>query len=313
MYCPRCGNELASDTVFCPKCGTKVASDLATSHENAPISKNFENVDVQNVFTERVNSELFDDRRSQNMLFSLYARLVNPVKEIEAITETIENLQQRIRELRDVKSINDRFFKWIIIIVFIAVLVIQFFPGTLAALFYDSVVGPYIYAPVTDFLEEHLWQLISILLGVAFWLITLLFTPIVFTIPAIFITTFLSSPYVKAKYKLNLKKADELELELNQLFSERTSMCNTIKNEIAYVPKAYRYSHALRYFAEMYEQQRVDTLKEAVNCYVNDEHQAELLNTIEENVNKVLEYLSSIAEMTVSVNSNLETLNQKIW
>lgn len=42
---------------------------------------------------------------------------------------------------------------------------------------------------------------------------------IVFTIPDIFITTFLSSLYVKAKYKSNHKKADELELELNQFFS----------------------------------------------------------------------------------------------
>jgi uncharacterized Zn finger protein (UPF0148 family) len=299
MYCPKCGNELTSDNVFCPKCGTKIASDLATSHENAPISKNFENVDVQNAFTQRVNSELFDDRRSQNMLFSLYAKLVKPVKEIEAITEKIENLQQKILELRDVKSINDRFFSRIIIIVFIAVLVIQFFPGTLAGSFYDGVVGPYIFVPVTDFLMEHLWQLIAILLGVVFWLITLLFTPIVFTIPAIFVANFLSSLYVKAKYKSNLKMAEELELELNQFFSERTSMCNAIKNEIAYVPKAYRYSHALRYFAEMYEQQRVDTLKEAVNCYVNDKHQAKLLNTIEANVNKVLEYLAFIAEMTI--------------
>lgn len=298
MYCTKCGNELAGDNVFCPKCGTKVVSDLVASNENASISKYFEKVDVQNVFTERVNSEVFDDRRSQNMLFSLYAKLVNPVKEIEAITSRIENLQENIRELRDVKSIKDR-FGWIIIIVFIAVLVIQFFPGTLAESFYDGIIGPYIFTPVVNFLKEHLWQLIYLLLGLVFWLITLLFTPIVFTIPAIIIKTFLSSLNVKAKYKLNLKKAEEYELELNQLLSERTSMCIDIKNEIAYVPKAYRHSHALRYFAEMYEQQRVDTLKEAVNCYVNDKHQAELLNTIETNVNKVLEYLDFIAEMTI--------------
>lgn len=134
-----------------------------------------------------------------------------------------------------------------------------------------------------------------------------------FTIPVIIIVKILSSFFINIKYKSNLKKADELEIPLNQLLSERNSMCHAIKNEIAYVPKTYRYSQALTYFVEMYEQQRVDTLKEAINCYVNDKHQAELLYTIEENVNHVLEYLSGISEMTVSVNSNLESLNKKIW
>ena len=302
MFCSNCGSELSQGAQFCSKCGKQIiTTDVSIVNEegfekNAPVSANFENITVHNQFSERVNSELFADRKSQNKLFSLYAELIAPVKKIEKLTEEIETQEQQITYLRNEFNAEMPRMGCLTVIAFIVFAVLFWIDGspveTLAEMTMPRIVEPVLqWAMKTDvFLIT--WSVTLIMYLLTIFAIPLLFT-IVFKI--IWRIT-VARIYKKIKYKKNLAQAEHIKKACDNLLKERDAICYAEKEKLMYVPKKYRYSEAIAYFADLYNSTRVDTLKEAVNIYAHDKQEAEKLKAITKKVNEVISYLSAIEE-----------------
>ena len=111
------------------------------------------------------------------------------------------------------------------------------------------------------------------------------------------VLNFVIAPMIRKKnYKRNLAEAEKIERVRDDLLKERDKLCYSEKDKLMYVPKKYRYSGALEYFVDLYNSTRVDTLKEAVNTYVHDKQEEEKRKLIEEKLNQVIRYLSSVEE-----------------
>ncbi|MBP3593471.1 MAG: zinc-ribbon domain-containing protein [Lachnospiraceae bacterium] len=277
MFCSNCGYELPDGVQFCSKCGTRIRNgDLVVVKEeefenNAPVSAKFENITVQNQFSERVNSELFADRRSQNKLFSVYAELIAPVKKIEGLTESIKSCDEQIAYLRDEKNAE------------IAHGCLSIVVATVVGFPLGAIVG---------FQEKILDY--SFLLGYSFMFLFPVLLTFVFRI--IWKLTY-GQIYKRITYKENLKKADALENMRDDLLKERDAVCFAEKDKLMYVPKKYRYSGAISYFVDLYNSSRVDTLKEAVNAYAHDKQVAEKLKLLSSQIDVITEFLGSIEEI----------------
>jgi len=119
MFCRKCGYELPSDADFCPKCGTRVINEEIVSTNNnedvQKINKPFGERDKkasvedvkqfgvnQNSFSTRIESS--DDRETNDALFSLYEKLIEPVKHIEGLVHKIKANQAEIDDKRTYKN-----------------------------------------------------------------------------------------------------------------------------------------------------------------------------------------------------------------
>ena len=276
MFCSNCGCELSEEVRFCSKCGkaiitTEVAAVKEEEFEkNAPVSAEFENVTVQNQFSERVNSELFADRRSQNKLFSLYADLINPVKKIEELTEKINECGSQIKYLRNEKNAEIEHGRISIVLGILLGMPLGFL--------------------IVAFITEGELNFFSFIMGY-------IVMPAVLTVVFRKIWKGTYGKYYKNReYKKNLSKADKFESMQSDLLKERDEVCFSIKDKLMYVPKKYRYSEALAYFVDLYNSTRVDTLKEAVNVYAHDKQEEEKIQILTEKINEVIVYLASIGE-----------------
>lgn len=302
VFCSNCGYELPDGVQFCSKCGTRIRNgDLVVVKEeefenNAPVSAKFENITVQNQFSERVNSELFADRRSQNKLFSVYAELIAPVKKIEGLTEQISECNKKMAYLKDENNAEMPQITRLTVIAFIIFAVLFWLDGSPVETVSEMIM-PGIVEPVLQWAMEQDAFLIK-------WSITLimgLFT--MFTIPLLFTIAFrilwhmiVARNFKKIKYRNNLTQAEQIEHMRDGLLGERDAICLEVKDKLMYVPKKYRYSEAISYFVDLYNSSRVDTLKEAVNTYAHDKQEAEKLQQIMGKIDGVMRYLALIEE-----------------
>lgn len=274
MFCSNCGYELSEGVQFCSKCGKKIITEVTTVKDdeferNAPVSAEFENITVENQFSERVNSELFANRKSQNKLFSVYAELIEPVKRIEELTQKANACNAKMEYLRDENNAEIK-HGCLSKVVGIAV---------------GILLGAVVAIPIIK---------VNFLLG---WLIAFIGMPCLSVVLCrmIWKGTY-GQFYKKRKYKENLAEAERLENIRDDLLKERDAICLAEKDKLMYVPKKYRYSEAIEYFVEQYNSTRVDTLKEAVNVYVHDKQEAVKLEQIMSKINEVIGYLSSVEE-----------------
>lgn len=290
MFCKKCGAKIADDSSFCAKCGANI-SDTALSitsvdsvRENSPtirntaISDSFENVSVMNTYYDRVDCERFDTTEKNNMLFSVFNKVLDPIRNIENLTNDIGKLTERASYLRNRSNASSNLFYPFIfvgavlhIIVFIIFAIKDVDLSTAvflspALVFFDQSGGTssilldlicmFIVAPILDIAKSGL-----------------LFALIPFLIDKLALTP--------STYKKNLEEAEKLDGEIIQKINEREAICNKIKDEIVYVPRKYRYSEAIGYFCDLYDSSRVSTLKEAINVFENDKMEKEKIAKLE--------------------------------
>lgn len=329
MFCSKCGTKLSDDALFCVECGNKV-KEIAENEQgmhvspadgtpntihkvnaegNAGVTKNFDNLNIENVFSERINSEIFDDRASQNKLFSLYSSLVPVVKKIEDQTSKLQEMNEEIKHLKDKSEVPFGWGPKIVKAVTIIVLIFQFFDKGLDKISYPILTT--LVNPLLAAIEDWFW-LIKI---PAFLILTLgvgvLITPIIMgTIAWIIWFIYFKLIRFKVVYRKRLGEAAILEKKCQELEKEREKTCLSITEEIKYVPKTYRTSHALSYFVEMYNNSRVDSLKEAVNMYVKDSLAQEQLKSIQELTKVSIATLWNIEEIAAKETGIVHDINE---
>lgn len=316
MFCSKCGTKLSDDALFCMKCGNKVsvfsdneqntylASQQSTSDieskvnadGNANVSKNFDNLTIKNVFSERVNSEIFDNRTSQNKLFSLYSSLIPSVKKIERDTSNITEMEEQIKGLRDKTKVPYGRGPKIIKGIFVFVLIFQFFDNPVANFF--NAIATFFMNPMVEVIED--WFFLFRLIGTFFisFIVGIFITPLLIAMicGSIWLIYYKVSGFKKI-YSKRLAEAEELEKKYQERVKDREATCLSIAEGLKYVPRKYRTSQALTYFVETYNNSRVDTLKEAVNMYVTDTQ-----------AQKQLELTKELTKVSVAILWNIEEL-----
>ena len=331
MFCSKCGTQLPDDALFCIKCGQKTltvsndgqgsdvsvqqnvsdADKYANGEGNAKVSKNLEEFNVKNMFSERVNSEVFATRTSQNKLFTLYSTLIPTLKEIEKNTSEIQGRERRIASLRDKSNVKYGFGPKILAGIFVLVFIIQFFNnpiGDLGEFLVTRIVDPLLKG-IDDWfvlIKIPVWIILAV--GVGF-LVTPLFVTVICALVWLIYFRFVRFNII---YNNCLKQASELEKENQEIIKKREGLCHSIVEELKYVPKKYRYSHALEYFVDLYNSSRVDTLKEAVNIYVTDmqaQNQEQHLKEIAETTVSILWNVEEMVDILRSISGDVSTIS----
>ena len=299
MFCSNCGNELTEGARFCSRCGNKIDAvvlrekeEMADCEVNS-MSEKFANISVQDRFSERVNSELFSDRKSQNKLFSIYVDLVGPVKEIERYTELMHQHEERVKLLKSKEFAKSEGWKFCVVI-FIALFIGQWFVKPIEMLF--DLFVPSLYDGLVEWIGSLgiLWNLLFMTVVMIMGFCTV---PLFGLVVYLLVWSLVIGPILqKRTYAKNLAEAEKVQGDIETLSQRREAKCSEVKDLLAYVPKLYRYSEAIEYFVELYNSSRVDNLKEAINTYVHDKQEAEKVEVIRTGVDEVVQYLSYIAE-----------------
>lgn len=234
-----------------------------------------------------------DEKQDQYELFSTYDRLISPLKKFEEITEKMYDLKKEISSLRDKKEIDSSTGSGLMVIVFFAVFIMQWFVkpvGDIAEMLQNGLLT------IRDGISDWFF-LIRLPLSILILVLGFIIGPLVFSI----VTGILWSIYFycikrKTVFIKNTKAADKLQEDYNQLSAQREQINHNIKNQLRYVPKQYRYSQALEYFVEQYKRSRIATLYEAIDMYVYDEREEERRKYAKMVVESNIDYFSSIPE-----------------
>ena len=257
------------------------------------VSKRFENVSVENRFTERVSSDSFNDGRSRGKLFSLYADLVAPLQQMEAITGEMDVLQESMQQLRDSRNIRPGIGPRLAIGVFILVFFLQWSENIFGASF------EVIAAPIVDPLvakTQEIGPIIRIFALLLCALLASLITPLFWSAVYLAIWGLYFVLIRKGTvYERNTRRAEEQLVEYRRLSESRDEVFREIQEQLKYVPKQYRHSEAMEYLSTLYQNSRADTLKEAVNLYEAN-RRSNGAETLRDAVVHNVEYLSEVSE-----------------
>lgn len=201
---------------------------------------------TENYFADRVES--VTDRATNNLLFSMYKDLIEPVEEIERFTVAINHLEESRRGL----EASVRVKKW---------------PAYTVIVFYC------ILCMIVSFVLSHIKVFSDLIVKTAVGLNiqdAALYLGITLVIPVIIILIVepLSINRVKkSRNKKNKSRIPEVDASLAELVKERNDKTRTIMDRICYVPPKYRTSRALTSFVTDYGNSKVDNLKEAIDSY----------------------------------------------
>lgn len=298
MFCRKCGYELPSDADFCPKCGTKVeVQELVVQENNDEIqnqNRAFGERDksasvqevmqfgvTQNTFASRIESS--SDRETNDALFSLYEKLIEPVKHIEQLAQKIRGNKSTIEDKRiyKLKKIN---------------------------------VGGYIkFAFLIDIIPLFLVNAFTIRhnkveISKSSANLTIISITVIFVILCMLFEKFSNKLSANKRYKRELKEADELEIKTTRLEEELDMMINQFKPAIAYVNISYRTSEALSFFVHGYKNADFCTLQEAQREYREElKHKEEMYK-----MDSIMNELANIQMLQVETADILYKIDKSI-
>lgn len=296
-YCVKCGAQVGDDMSFCPKCGTAVTA--ITESGNTEIVQTNQSRDrvvtlqsmqdlgvTKTVFKDRIDS--VEDKDINDHLFTLYAKLVPPVSEIESLSASIN---QKSAEIEDAKRF--RFYKLPFITIAVTVLVWWY----CASQYGETDHLPFIFRPLetatfqSDLFSLTIW---SIIYGVVTNLVlSALFSIILFLVKRNTIPT--------------------LQNEIGAANQRRLTIANNLRDYICYVPPAYRFAAALSYFVDSYRNTRVSNLKEAVREYDAYARHNQLQESISNMQAMIYEGLSQIMTIQLQTQEQLASINASVW
>jgi hypothetical protein len=333
---------MTDDSIFCPKCGEKIVvakknEVICADSSNKKVKRNHE-VDVKNLnnlgvknteFADRIESS--EDINVNDHLFTLYKKLIQPVKKIEAQTAKIEECEDEITMRKMLAFVwpSIKFSVLLAIIMSFVLLVIRLGletdeqiaefdnNSTLQQeyhnsfnLFYADKYSPVIIKPsyyvlsIYDFLHPK-----KEMDGFGVFLSFLLFffaEGFIYVYPILLL---IHAVIYMVKRKANNIAIHKLQSQISDATSYRKEIILKIKDYICYVPPAYRTSDALSYFVNSYENTRVGSLKEAVNAYdvyLNN-------NEMKMLVHQACSELRTIQTLQLQTNEQLQNINASVW
>lgn len=280
MFCSNCGKEIANEASFCSFCGGKVKNEIlehreVSTNRNTVSSDKMKNLGItKSSFSKRVES--VDDPEANALLFTLFEKLIEPVKEIEKCVELINEDEEILQSHVVVEKFHYPIFvKVLLIIVGIIVSILLIFP---TALIYE----------LTGSLGYAGWVYIYC---------AVLLIGLVCCIPNII-------KYKKASSVHEEKKALALP-DIENMKSRALKITENISEYMQFVPPKYRTSEALAYFCESYMNTRVSNLAEAINAY--DQFYA-----AEKRHRETVDMLQGIQYKMDSLENDMELMNAQL-
>lgn len=288
-----------------------------------------------NYFLGRIES--VEDKQVNDKLFTLYGKLIKPIKDIEDLQEGIWTREAIIKEASvfKLKTLGAKLHIIIAIIIAVLGMYTEFKESKFVQERYDNSVELQLQYENSDilFLEEgfrpfygtiyylsendsvkKIGDAISLSDSVLGSLFGALFLCIVaFVLVPFLIALILQLPLVllltvikKIKDRNTIKRCiNENEVAQKRIYS----IFEEIEEYICFIPPSYRLSAALSYFVESYANSRVSNLKEAVNAYDLYVRDARM----NANIRHVSSQLSDIAFNQVTMMDQLNTLHKDIW
>lgn len=292
MFCKYCGNELTDDAEFCPKCGRKVnevvtstsgtvenqGNETDSGNRNHVVTK--ESINELGVskskFGNRIEST--EDKETNDLLFSLYGKLVEPITAIEKDMANIQLNKEIINE--HVRFHLSLVRSWLV------------FPYIIFCLLLTPII--YNFFGIDFFRMKASKQIISCIV-VGFGI------PVMFSIIRYIIQYFIYCHDRKYSYE----SIKVFEQDIYRIVEK-------LKPYIIFVPPAYRTSAALTYFYNAYMNTRVDNLAEAVKSYDTEKRHQELKGTIEQGTAMISSQLQEISYNQNMISSQLSGMSAQI-
>ena len=338
QYCRKCGHEMTDDSVFCPKCGEKIVvskkNEVIHVDTNNKVKRNLEvnvkslnNLGVKDTaFANRIDST--EDANINDHLFTLYKKLINPVKKIEGLTDKIEQCNYEIEERKKLRYVWPDWIRALILSVILSIvlsaihIVLEkpFIPEwdnhpEMYQEYHDSFSlyfakeGPIWLKPssyvlsIYDFVHPMDMDFFGVLLTIILFFMAQGF---VYVYPLLCLESFVIYQFRKI---VNKRAIHKLENNISDATGDRKEIILKIKDYICYVPPAYRTSDAIRYFVNSYENTRVGNLKEAVNAYdvyLNN-------NEMKAMINHACSELRNIQTLQLMTMDQLANINASVW
>ena len=296
MFCSNCGEALPQESMFCPKCGSK---QNVNTTDNKVERNHIVTVDTLNQagilesdFKDRIDS--VDDRQTNDLLFTVYNKLIEPVRIIENIKDRLEINDEKLEEARKKQKSKLLYYVFPFKILFSLLAVLMFI------LFLGKAISPIVcsdyeelnakyqtseqlqseYPDINDYWEEcGFWY--RFLYGRLNEAERKVMNTITFVFATIFSVVWHKHDFDKFKRKTS-EIVKELEDNEAKMKKDMQQIIDAIEPLICYCPPKYRSSDALRYFVDSYSNTRVNNLKEAVLEYDTLERHREIVNKLEE-------------------------------
>lgn len=251
----------------------------------------------------RINTriEAVEDPQINKVLFSIYEKLIEPFKKIEAKVARINNLQELIEENKEyTKCSFERilYFSKYLFIPFIIINIILVFA-------FDNGVDDSGLIKVAWFfpLFEKLYDIFHN------WFFELLEYTYIFLIQPFIDSMVVISIIVIAVNTVHKFQNEKYQKEIDELIPIVNSEMDNISEVACFIPPNYRYSDALDFFVDSYTNSKVDNLKEAVNLYDTNEYRQNMLDYQAE----MVEWTKAIAFAELEQAEQLKNIRNDIW
>ncbi len=256
---------------------------------------------INEVPISRINTriEAVNDPKVNKILFSLYEKMVEPYRRIEAKISRVNDLQEAIDDNKDYTKCSFSrviyFSKYLFIPLIIANLIIVFSNSQ-----NDEFITKYF--PLSDFFEFVLDKFDSLFLEILSVAYVMVLHPIFVAMIFIGIIVIIVNIIHMIENKKNQKEIDELTPVINKEIYDLSEVS-------CYIPPDYRYSKALDFFVNAYSNSKVDNLKEAVNLFDTNEYRENMLYYQQ----KLCELQEEILYVELEQLNQLNSLSRDVW
>ena len=252
-----------------------------------------------------------------NDLNRLYHKLLEPVRNVETLSARQEQLQDELSEAKS--TLSSRFitpfslalqFTVTLAIPFLIVFFLFLFfkknpEGVRYFTLYDHWIGDATFLnwmePILYGLEDLLGTVIGGLISMIIAFIAFIITPaFIFLLPAMFIISVIFTVISCIGARGNIKRIPQ---EMESLESEIKGIINRISEDITYVPPEYRFSDALDFICKAFDNEKADSLKEALLQYDDFAHKRRVENAQQEMLINQYEELRMLAYQSIQLNS----------
>lgn len=248
----------------------------------------------------RINTriEAVDDPKINKALFSIYEKLIEPFRQIEAKISRVNDLQEAIDDNEDyTKCSLERIFHFAKYI-FIPTLIVNII--FVASLDDDATIGKFLplYRLFDYMIDNHDSMFIELLL-----------LPYAYVLHPIFVSLIITAIIVIIVNIIHMIQNKKYQQEIDELTPIINQETDSISEVACFIPPNYRYSDALNFFVDSYANSKVDNLKEAVNLYDTNEYRENMLDYQAE----MVEWTKAIAFAELEQAEQLKNIRNDIW
>lgn len=251
----------------------------------------------------RINTriEAVDDPKINKALFSIYEKLIEPFRQIEAKISRVNDLQGAIEENKEYTKCSFARILYFSKYIYFPLLIINI----ILAFAFDNGVDDSGLTKVAWFFPvfDKLYDIFHN------WFFELLEYAYIFLLQPFIDSMLVISIIVIAVNTVHKFQNEKYQKEIDELIPIVNSEMDNISEVACFIPPSYRYSQALDFFVDAYANSKIDNLKEAVNLYDTNEYRQNMLDYQRQTV----EWLETIAYAELEQAEQLSRISKDIW